>query len=333
MANLIITMIDQFTPKVNSMANANKGLSKSMEEIERKSKEYNKMLKDLNKSLGSQQTQLRELRKEVKAAEKAFDECTDSSNRDALDKANEKYANLKSSISDTANAAKKAQAELRKLNDESSKTGEAAKKTTSNGLLSNGVELLQGLAKSGVFSVLGNSVGDIFGTLTGSSFGTTQANYTNSIVGGLATGAAMGTAAMPGIGTAIGAFVGALSGWFSAKAQEIKSKDEAFKSAAQENYDSAVAWRDGLKEGGSDTAAQREKDMISFDTLLGGGGKDFIAALSEKAADTPMEYADLVTLSKTLATAFRHTPNDNTDVDIMSLVQAIGDAGGRFRKR
>ena len=59
MADLLITLSDQYTPKANSIATANKGLSKSMEEIDKKTKKYSKTLNDLNKSLATQQTELR----------------------------------------------------------------------------------------------------------------------------------------------------------------------------------------------------------------------------------------------------------------------------------
>ncbi len=327
MADLVLTFKSNYSTTANSIVNANKGLSKSLEDVRKKTEEYSKKVKALNSNLAKQKTEMTAMKKELKAAEKAFSECADAANEEALTEAYEKYENIKNTVSDTAKTLKETRTEMRKFNDEASKLGAGA----GGGSNEMSVEvaqanLLKSLAKSGVFKSLSDSFGTYVGASLTSSLGANEANYATNILSGVVSGAAMGAAAGPW-GALAGAVIGLASGVFSAASQEIKSKDEAFKTAVQENYDSAVAWRDGLREGGSDTAAQREKDMISFDTLLGGGGKDFIAALSEKAAETPMEYADLVTLSKTLATAFGHTPNDNTDVDIMSLVQAIGDAG------
>ncbi len=121
MADIALILKDMFSSKANSVVNANKGLSKSLEEAQRKATDYSKRLSALTSSLAQQRTQMVTVKKELQDAEKAFRECADAANEDALTKAYEKYENLKNSIADTAKSAKEAQGQLRKLNDETNR--------------------------------------------------------------------------------------------------------------------------------------------------------------------------------------------------------------------
>lgn len=329
MADIAIVLKDLFSGKLNSITNANKGLSKSMEETQKKVENYSKKLNSLSSNLAKQQTELQKVSKELKDAKKAFDECADAANNDALTEAHKKYNDLQNSIADTKRSARETRAELRKLNDDAARMN-SEQSRADRGTGAGSTSVVAVLAQAGVLKQFWDAAGELGGSLAHSWFGNTAGNYATNIVGGTATGIAAGAMAgsilgLPG--AAVGAAVGAISGLVKGIAQDISSKDDAFRSAAQENYDNAVAWRDNLKDGGSATAAQREMDRISFDTLLEGGGDAFLTDLIAKAAETPMEYSDLVSLAKTLATAFGHTPGDDSDVDIMGLIDAIGNAG------
>ena len=128
MADIVLVLKDQFSSKLNSVTNANKGLSKSMEDAQRKTEAYAKKMNALNSSVAKLQVQMQKAKKEVKEAEKAFAACADAANEEALTEAYQKYNALQESISDTRKSAKEARAELQKLNDEAAK-----KKGGSNG--------------------------------------------------------------------------------------------------------------------------------------------------------------------------------------------------------
>lgn len=118
MADIVITMRDNFSVKVNSITNANKGFNKSLEETIRQSDAYSKKIIALNSSLAKQQTQLQKARREVKDAEKALRQCANSANDEALTAAYRKYNQLQDGIKSTKLSIKETRTELRKLNDE-----------------------------------------------------------------------------------------------------------------------------------------------------------------------------------------------------------------------
>ena len=95
MADIALILKDMFSSKANPVANANKGLSKSLEEAQRKAENYAKKLSALTNNLARQKTQMVTVKKELQDAEKAFRECADAANEEALTKAYEKYENLK----------------------------------------------------------------------------------------------------------------------------------------------------------------------------------------------------------------------------------------------
>lgn len=74
---------------------------------------------------------------------------------------------------------------------------------------------------------------------------------------------------------------------------------------------------------GSQTAAQRQLDAIAFNRLLGDGvGTQYLQDLQRMAANTPMQYGDLTTMSRALATGFGSDPSR-----MLSLMTGIGNAG------
>ena len=88
MADIALILRDMFSGKVNSITNANKGLSKSLEETRKMAANYSRQLTQLTSSLAKQKTQMVTVRKEIKEAEKAFRECADAANEEALIKYN-----------------------------------------------------------------------------------------------------------------------------------------------------------------------------------------------------------------------------------------------------
>ena len=187
---------------------------------------------------------------------------------------------------------------------------------------SGGTGVLAALGKAGIMNMVGDSAGQWANTLVGSAFGGDVGTVFSSGLSSAVQGAAMGSLAGP-VGTAVGAAIGGAIGLATGGSQIFQQRDEAFKSYVQEATQNQMEELTSSISSGSDTAAQRELDAIAFNKLLGNGnGDDFLARLRTLAADTPMEYSDLTTMSRALATGF------GRDTDrMLSLMTGIGNAG------
>lgn len=185
-----------------------------------------------------------------------------------------------------------------------------------------GTGVLAALGKAGIMNMVGDSAGQWANTLVGSAFGGDVGTVFSSGLSSAVQGAAMGSLAGP-VGTAVGAAIGGAIGLATGGSQIFQQRDEAFKSYVQEATQNQMEELTSSISSGSDTAAQRELDAIAFNKLLGNGnGDDFLARLRTLAADTPMEYSDLTTMSRALATGF------GRDTDrMLSLMTGIGNAG------
>lgn len=182
--------------------------------------------------------------------------------------------------------------------------------------------LLAALGKAGLLSMAGDTAGEWAGALAGSALGSQGANLFSGALSGAVSGAALGSI-LPGIGTAVGAAIGGAIGLAGGAAQNFQNEDEAFKSYYGALYDAQKEAASQRLESGIGTASQWELDAIAFNQLLGSGvGDQYLSDLRELAASTPMEYSDLTSMSRALATGFGDTPERMLD-----LMTAIGDAG------
>ena len=182
--------------------------------------------------------------------------------------------------------------------------------------------LLAALGKAGLLSMAGDTAGEWAGALAGSVLGSQGANLFSGALSGAMSGAAMGSlAGAPGmaVGAAIGGGIGLLSG----AAQNFQNEDEAFKSYYNGLYEAQKEAASQRLESGIGTAGQWELDAIAFNQLLGSGvGDQYLSDLREMAASTPMEYSDLTSMSRALASGFGDAPERMLDP-----MTAIGDAG------
>ena len=187
--------------------------------------------------------------------------------------------------------------------------------------MSGSTGLMATLGQAGVWSALGDVAGQWASALVTSGSGADAGTLFSSALGYAGNGAAIGTMFGPA-GTVVGAGIGGLVGLLSGANQVAESRDEAFKSYYSGVYDTqSQAMAENITAGGS-TASQRELDAIAFDKLLKGQGSAFLDDLREMAADTPMEYSDLTTMSRALATGF----GDNTG-RMLGLMTGLGNAG------
>ena len=189
--------------------------------------------------------------------------------------------------------------------------------------MSGSTGLMATLGQAGVWSALGDVAGQWASALVTSGSGADAGTLFSSALGYAGSGAAIGTMLGLGpVGTVVGAGVGGLVGLLSGANQVAESRDEAFKSYYSGVYDTqSQAMAENITAGGS-TASQRELDAIAFDKLLKGQGSAFLDDLREMAADTPMEYSDLTTMSRALATGFGKDPGR-----MLGLMTGLGNAG------
>lgn len=199
-------------------------------------------------------------------------------------------------------------------------SGMASRMENRAGTGSTGV--LAALGKAGILNMAGDAAGQWANTLVGSAMGSEVGGLFGGALGGAVQGAAMGSLAGP-IGTAVGAAVGGGIGLLTGGAQAFASRDEAFKSYYTGVYDAQIQQVQQNQQAGSLTASQRELDAIAFNRLLGDGiGTQYLQDLQRMAANTPMQYGDLTTMSRALATGFGSDPSR-----MLSLMTGLGDAG------
>lgn len=182
--------------------------------------------------------------------------------------------------------------------------------------------VLAALGKAGILNMAGDAAGQWANTLVSSSFGSEVGGLFGGALGGAVQGAAMGSLAGP-VGTAVGAAVGGGIGLLTGGAQAFEARDDAFKSYYGGVFDTQYQAVQENQASGSQTAAQRQLDAIAFNRLLGDGvGTQYLQDLQRMAANTPMQYGDLTTMSRALATGFGSDPSR-----ILSLMTGIGNAG------
>lgn len=199
-------------------------------------------------------------------------------------------------------------------------SGMASRMENRAGTGSTGV--LAALGKAGILNMAGDAAGQWANTLVSSSFGSEVGGLFGGALGGAVQGAAMGSLAGP-VGTAVGAAVGGGIGLLTGGTQAFEARDDAFKSYYGGVFDTQYQAVQENQASGSQTAAQRQLDAIAFNRLLGDGvGTQYLQDLQRMAANTPMQYGDLTTMSRALATGFGSDPSR-----MLSLMTGLGDAG------
>ena len=311
-ASILVTLRDQYSPGVQAMREANSGFGKSFDEVQQKARAYETRLDGLIKQQSKLQVELVDAKKALKDAEKAYQETGEAADADALASAKEKYEALNAVMKETVQASKNTQTALRDLEGQNSRMSRQG----SGGMMA-------ALGQAGAWSMLGDVASQWAGTLVTSAGGSDAGTLFSSALSGAGSGAAIGTLLGGPVGTAVGALIGGVVGLAGGASQVYQSEDEAFKEYYQQLYEQGQSAAEESLTSGSATASQRELDTIAFNRLLGSGvGDTYLSDLRTMAADTPMEYGDLTTMSRALATGFGDSPER-----MLELMTAIGDAG------
>lgn len=264
---------------------------------------------------------LKDARQELDRTKKALQELGDTAteaDREAaradFERANQNYENVRRQLNLVSKQARQTERDLLDATDTISKADNRA------GSASGGV--LSALGKAGLMDMAGDVALDFGNLVVGSTFGSEVGGVVSSGISGALSGAAMGSLLGP-VGTAVGAAIGGGLGLLQGGSQAAQGRDDAFKQYYSDLYDTQQAAAEKSLSAGGDTASQRELDAIAFNRLLGQGvGDQYLEDLRTLAADTPMEYGDLTSMSRALATGFGDAPDR-----MLELMTAIGDAG------
>lgn len=327
--SIALSAKDNYTTTLKKIADATRTGVKSIESLQQS-------LDTLNKTRVSVQLNMTKVKNELREAKKRFEETGDAADELAMKDKQFELNNLASQLKAVNANATEAEKSMRTLAGTNSKianrqsaVGGSSAKTGSSGSMLGTVG--SALATAGFGDMLSNSLSGAAGAFFSSYYGTTDGAAIESFLGSAISGATMGAAAgsmvAPGIGTAIGAaaggLIGAVSGGIEAATQKFESRDEAFKSYVQDQYNAVQERQAADLESGSALAGQRETDLTSFTTLFGSKdtAQQYLSQLKTMANTTPFLYNDLTAMSKTLKT-YGYAANE-----MLPALTAVGDAG------
>lgn len=289
----MITAKDNYTAAITKMRNTQTAFRKDVKELD-------KELKALNNNKVQLKVDMQQASNALKDAKKQFAELGDEAARLKLIDAQTNFDNVKSNLDLVSKAAKQAEKDMASLSDTSSKIDARA---GGSGADAGGGGTISQLAGAGLFSQLGSAAGGLGNALLTSAFGSSAGQTIGDTISGAVSGAAIGSI-VPGIGTAIGAVIGGVGGLIGGLTKEFEKEEDAFKEVVRNTFDEVTTEQVARAQTGSEIAARREMDMMSFATLLGGqeNADKYMADLIDFAATTPFSYEGLTGLSKTLLT-------------------------------
>lgn len=313
--SIVISAKDNFSTAINSMKNANNAFNKDLTGLSNK-------LDTLNKKKLSIKIETDKAKNSLKEAEKQFLKTGDAADKLNLELANMEYENAKRNLSLISQNAKQAEKDILNLTNAVSKADNKAGSSFGSGSSGDNTSTISKLASAGLVKMVGDALANTANTLTSSAFGSEVGTMFSSVLGSAATGAAIGSI-VPGIGTAVGGVVGGIVGAINGATSIYENKDDAFKSYYQTQYSNVLDSQASQLESGTSIAGTREQNKISFGTLLGGDNNatSFLKDLTQFASETPFEYDDLTSISKTLL-AYGYGQQE-----ILPLLTKVGDAG------
>lgn len=322
--SIVMKMNDDISGKLKSIASTSKSVSKEFEVLQNRADALGKQYADFNQMSAKTAAEALDVKRAMDEAAKSFKKTGDEADQVRFQKLREEYTALTDAAKTYAEEAKKTQKAMRETYDQARKLEDGSGSGSGGGFLTAtfGKTLGGALKASGVIREIGSSLTGAATVGLESAAGQPMATFLNSTLSGVVSGASAGAiAGLPG--AAIGALVGGAAGLISGGTQIFAQKDDAFKSYVQEAAETVLSEQESAIASGTETAAQRELDAIAFDRLLGEGvGEQYLGDLRTLAAETPMEYGDLTTMSRALAPGFWDAPDR-----MLELITAIGDAG------
>ena len=300
-------------------------ISRSAETLENDIEALGRELDSLRNRRVSVRMDLDDARRELREARNAFDGTEESIQR--LQNAYLNVDNITEQLRDVSQAARNAQRDLASADDELSRSraggGVAGGVDIGSESTGSTSSLISRLGEAGAWAYAGDILSNTSQAVVSSAYGSNAGTMFGSVVSGATSGAAIGSMVAPGIGTAVGAGLGAIGGVITGGTQIFQEKDDAFKDYVQDRTETLLAAEQQSIENGSSIAAQREKDLISFNTLFGDEqiAKNYLKDLQTAASETPFQYDELTNISKTFASYGLGVEH------MLPTIQKIGDAG------
>lgn len=314
--SIAISAKDNFTQAVTTMRNANQAFNKDLEGLSGK-------LNSLNKTKVTLQIDADKAKRELKEAQKAFAAMNDEAADDTkLREAMENYDNVRRNLKLVADEARDTEKALASFSDAQSRAENRV-----GGSTVAGSNTLSKLAGAGLGKMMGDAISGAADAAISSAFGGTAGSAISTTLSGAMTGAAMGSVAGP-LGTVIGGAVGLAAGGITAATQVFEKKDDAFKSAVQEQVQNQLARQQEDLSAGSGIAAGREQSLISFTTMFGGDearAQKYLEEIKTMANTTPFLYDDLTGMSKVLK-SYGYTDEEGK-LNLIDTMRAVGDTG------
>ena len=318
---IVMKLYDEVSPTLKSITGSSKAFDKTMDDLEESLKAYDKAQTTLTEKMSGLKKGMAENSIKVKEAQQAYKKLKDETSKGALDDAIDEQTRLRREMEETK-AVIDANATAYKNLYKEVTSAASAESRLSNRAGDGSTGILSALGKAGLGQMAGDAIMEISNTMIGSALGGDGGSLISSALSSAVSGAAMGSLAGP-VGTAIGGLVGGALGLATGGAQIFANQDEAFKAYYADLYPAGQDRAEESLTAGSATASQRELDAIAFNRLLGSGvGDQYLSDLRVLAAATPMEYSDLTSMSRALATGFGDAPDR-----MLELMTAIGDAG------
>lgn len=286
--SIAVSARNNFSREFQRMAADAKAFDKDIEMLSRE-------IEALNRQKATIQTDLDGAKRELRDAQKGLDGTAEAVQR--LENAHLQVNHLTDQLKDVSQAAKQAQKDL------ASADTQVSKSRNSGSLDGKSEGIISRLGNAGALQMAGDLFGQVAGTYVSSAYGAQAGTMFGSVLSGAGSGAAIGSMIAPGIGTAVGAGVGALAGAVSGATTIYSEQDDAFKSYVQGQVEEQLNQREETRERGSSIAAKREIDQLSFTTMFNKNAElaeRYLGDVRNMANDTPFEYDDLVSLSKTL---------------------------------
>lgn len=326
---IVMSLYDRVSPTLKAIAGNSQAFDKTLDDLEESIRSYDKAQDSMVKKYADLKKAMAETDNQVKAAQKSYKKLNDEASKKALDEAIDRQAELRRALAETETNLKansKAYDDLyeqaRKAARGIGETEDAARRAENRAGSGTG-SLLSGLKSAGLISMVGDSFSQLAGFALESAVGQPTATAVSGVLSGITSGAAMGAMTGTPAGIAAGAVLGGISGLANAATTVGGAKDDTFKSYVQEAAEEQISERDSAISSGSSVVAQRELDAIAFNKLLGEGvGDQYLKDLRAMAAETPMEYSDLTSMSRALATGFGSDPKR-----MLALMEGIGNAG------
>lgn len=314
-ASIVVTLQDRYSETAKKMSEATKAFTKDVDQLE-------EQLRALDRNKYELHLQAKSAKQALREAEEQFCRTGDAADGLKAQMANADY----SQITRKLNLVKKATRETERAISSLGRTvaAESAGKRIS-GDLGMG-DIVHALGTEGR---MGDSLSQVTlnlgTTLAGSLWGNVGGTLAGSTLSSAVSGAAAGFAVSGGnpVGAAIGGALGGGVGMLSGGVQAFQRKDDYFKDYVRTNVEEQWQQQEQSLATGSNLAAQRETDKLSFTTLLGGEeqAETFLSDLVDKSNETPFQYGDLAAMSKTLATY------GYGQEELLPTIQTIGDAG------